>query len=542
MLNEQRRSQLDTIVQEMTINKEKPETIQFVVDDFKKKYDEPVAEQLKKEEGVKGLAGAGLGLAKSIGGLAVGMSKLGQGLYDQTVGRIIPRAEKEETDIMLKKAGESMEGKGLAEKTGKLIGDIGQFFIPGGAAMKVGKAAEIASGGSKLAKLGATAFGEGFLGAGQTALQKGEFDKEAGIVGAVGLATPPALKVAGTVLKNVGKAGGEILGMTTGAGKEAIAEAFKNPSVIKLAKKANIDMATFQDDMLSSLKSGFNEIKQARSKNYISQLEKIKLDTKQYDNIVSEIRDVAKNTLDEFKVSIKQPSDTSVGKKLNELDFSKSTITGANEKVANAWNDLMGWTDNSVVGLDTLKQRLFDYAAQAENSPKSRAFIMKLAGGIDSGLKNSVKGYKDMTAGYANASSLIDEIDNAFKPGGNKETTIKKILTSLKQDNETRKELLNIIGGGELVAKAAATQLSSRMPKKLFGSMVGGTALTGIIFNPSLWPVLLTAALSASPRYMGELATALGKIDRTMITNKTIPSDIIKTIREIIVKTYNNEQ
>jgi hypothetical protein len=40
MLNEDKRRQLDTIVQEMTINKEKPDTIQFVVDDFKKKYDE----------------------------------------------------------------------------------------------------------------------------------------------------------------------------------------------------------------------------------------------------------------------------------------------------------------------------------------------------------------------------------------------------------------------------------------------------------------------------------------------------------------------
>lgn len=482
------------------------------------------------------------GVVKGAGSTIVGAGKLGTNLMSKIP--VIGGGEKAVKGVNEMVTGlkeEILKPEGTAQKVGFLGEQLGEFLIPGGATMKLGKMAEIASGGSKLAKLGATAFGEGFLGAGQTVLQKGGIDKEAGVVGTIGAVTPVGLKVAGSVLKTVGKAGSEVLGMTTGAGKEAISEAFKNPNVMKLARKANIDMATFQDDMLSSLKNGFSNIKQERSKNYLSQLEKIKLDTNQYDNIVSEIRDTAKNTLGEFKVSIKPPSDTSVGNKLNELDFSKSTITGANEKVSNAWNDLMGWSDNSVTGLDTLKQRLFDYASQSENSPKSKAFIMKLAGGVDKGLKDSVKGYKDMTSSYAGASTLIDEIDNAFKPGGNKETAIKKILTSLKQDNEIRKELLNTIGGGELVAKAAATQLNSRMPRKLFGSMVGGTALTGIVLNPGLWPALLTAAFSASPKYMGDLASTLGKIDKAMITNKTIPNDIIKSVREIIVKTYNNE-
>ena len=59
MLTEQRRSQLDGIVQQATANNESPETIQVIVDDFKGKYEneqqeEPVIKQTQEEMGVIG--------------------------------------------------------------------------------------------------------------------------------------------------------------------------------------------------------------------------------------------------------------------------------------------------------------------------------------------------------------------------------------------------------------------------------------------------------------------------------------------------------
>jgi hypothetical protein len=70
MLNEQRRKQLDGIVQQMTANREPDANIQFVVNDFKKKYEneasrpsEPKKNPLQKVAGFLGIEKAGQGLA-----------------------------------------------------------------------------------------------------------------------------------------------------------------------------------------------------------------------------------------------------------------------------------------------------------------------------------------------------------------------------------------------------------------------------------------------------------------------------------------------
>ena len=57
MLNEQRRIQLDNIVKQMMVNGEKENTIQFVVDDFKKKYEYENVIQPQTNKGQTGLAG-----------------------------------------------------------------------------------------------------------------------------------------------------------------------------------------------------------------------------------------------------------------------------------------------------------------------------------------------------------------------------------------------------------------------------------------------------------------------------------------------------
>jgi hypothetical protein len=149
-----------------------------------------------------------------------------------------------------------------------------------------------------------------------------------------------------------------------------------------------------------------------------------------------------------------------------------------------------------------------------------------------------------MTGDYKQASDLIDEIDNAFKPGGNKETSIKKIMTSLRENNETRKELLDMVGGKELLAKVAGSQLSSLTPKGLVGAITGGGAGVGglmAIANPSAWPALIALASTTSPRLMGMLATVLGKIDRKMIETG-LPLTIAKELRAIVQELYNQNK
>lgn len=70
-LSEQRRMQLDGIVQDMLKNKESENSIQFVVDDFKKKYEsenlKPLETQSEKKSLGKKILDFGVGVAKSFG-------------------------------------------------------------------------------------------------------------------------------------------------------------------------------------------------------------------------------------------------------------------------------------------------------------------------------------------------------------------------------------------------------------------------------------------------------------------------------------------
>lgn len=95
-----------------------------------------------------------------------------------------------------------------AQKVGFGAEQVAEFFIPGGAATKAGKAAGLAAGGSKLAKaasFGAKAVTEAGTFAGLTAAQGGSA-KEIATAGIIGGALPVASKILKAVGKGVAEA------------------------------------------------------------------------------------------------------------------------------------------------------------------------------------------------------------------------------------------------------------------------------------------------------------------------------------------------
>lgn len=433
--------------------------------------------------------------------------------------------------------------EGTAEKAGFIGEQIAEFFIPGGAGLKVGKAVEKVAGASKLAKalkLGATALTEGGLAGGQTAIQKGKVDDETIKAAKYGAAVPVVGSALGKLLKGAGKVGTGILGLTTGAKSGAIEEAFNNPNVIKYAREAGKSAEALQDDILNQVKEGYSKIKQSRALEYQSKLEKIKLNNTQLDDITRGVRDEARKLIEDFDIKV-IPQDKT-GSKLNMLDFSSSTLLRGKDVAEKAMNDVMSWTDNSAIGLDKLKQRLGTYLDQLSpiNEGQARLFVSKLKDSITQGLKKNVSGYAEMTQGYAKASALLDDINATFSLGSkNKETAIKKILSSLRENNEQRKELLSALGGDEILAKVAGSQLGQLTPRGIAGvlaptaSSVGGLAALG---NPAIIPGLLAYAATSSPRLMAEFVSILGKIDRAALKSGNLPIQIQRALREWIIK------
>lgn len=211
MLTEPQRQQLDGIVQQMVQNKEPEANIQFVVSDFKKKYDkQPQVVQKQQSKENTGFFDS----KKSRADLAIGIGQTGLKML-KGPAKLIESAGKGLGNFLAEKAG--FEGGELSQnfnksavsniipdsitkarnteqQVGQFIGDLGAFGFTGGVAGGLAKGtglvpsiARLVAPGAK-AGLGRRALGTGLDFAATTAGLEGEVGPEtvlAGVTGAV---------------------------------------------------------------------------------------------------------------------------------------------------------------------------------------------------------------------------------------------------------------------------------------------------------------------------------------------------------------------
>lgn len=146
MLPEERRTQLDGIVQQMVRNKEPDSNISFVVDDFKKKYT-PVDDSMTVPNELPEFTGNNTGNAvrdvfagglKSLVGSARGTAQMVQGLGQRTIALATPMSldqvrantgfkSLDDTTPEGMGVAESLRAKSKAERVGKVIGTVGEL-------------------------------------------------------------------------------------------------------------------------------------------------------------------------------------------------------------------------------------------------------------------------------------------------------------------------------------------------------------------------------------------------------------------------------
>ncbi len=162
-------------------------------------------------------------------------------------------------------------------------------------------------------------------------------------------------------------------------------------------------------------------------------------------------------------------------------------------------------------GLDTLKKQLGDFYS---DSGQARAFVQAIKSKVDTILNTQVKGYKDMTSGYAKASHLLEDIKSATGVGGkaNADTVFTKLTSAMRGDKEFRLEVLKEMeNAGEpmLMDKIAGANMQSFVPKGLVGrgiDVITAYQLLQGAFSAKFLPMLL----ATSPRVVGEFVRALG--------------------------------
>lgn len=331
-----------------------------------------------------------------------------------------------------------------------------------------------------------------------------QFDK------AVSKTTEVATKPITGTAKTLGNIATNTLGITTGAGGEAVKTAFQGGPDFTNAMRGNTSM----QDVLQESQDAVSKLINMRSTEYQGKLADIKTNTKSLD--ISPIFKTMEENLKSFNVKPVQ------GEIVPE-SFSRSTLQNdpsGQEVFKTIYDNLKTYGtkegDRTPIALDTLKRSLGDLYSP---SSSVRSFVQSMKGSVKTILDKNVSGYSDMTKGYEQYSGLLKDIKQSLAIGGKagEETAIKRLSGALKQNNELRLEVLGELEkatGINLKDKVAGAALNEKIPRGMIGKGIDVYAVSSIL-RGIISPTVLAQILTTSPRFVGELMNALGIGTRT---------------------------
>lgn len=326
-----------------------------------------------------------------------------------------------------------------------------------------------------------------------------------------------AVKGAKAAANTTGKIAKETVGAYTGGGPGFVEEMAKGSKAAERAMRGQIT----GEEIVEHAKHALQKIRDIRGAEYRAKLEQVR-------STPGSLRQLRQDTGHHLKKLI-DPDNFDLGIKRNmktgkiEVDFSRSTIVDHQPAVKRAIEDILSWTDDSARGLDNLKKRLGDYIDQAGRDTPAKSFITQLEKDLSSGLKKSIPEYEAMTKGYAEASTLIKDIESNLmlrKEGMTgritADNTLRRLTSALRENFEMRKDLLRALGtaSGEDVAAEVAGYVGSQwIPRGAMGKVLGAGSAYGLhMLNPKLWPIMA----ASSPRVVGEFLNAFGKARNTL--------------------------
>jgi hypothetical protein len=301
-----------------------------------------------------------------------------------------------------------------------------------------------------------------------------------------------------------------IAGMTTGAGGEAIRQAFEaGRAGGERAKmfRENITGVTDPENVLNAAKQNLSVLRDIKSDQYRSGMVNISKDKTQlsFSGIDKALADAEKRT--KFKGEIKDKA------AFNE-------VTKARELVDN-WKSLDPVEYHTPEGLDALKQSV---GAILEGlDPKTNAYntINQVYGSIKSEIVKQAPVYANVMRDYTQSMDQIKEVERALSLGNkaSADTAMRKLQSLMRDNVQTNygqrvrlAKQLEEKGGQMMMPGIAGQSLQSVVPRGM--SQVTGGGLTGYLGLTGQLPQAAASAALSSPRIMGETAYGLGMLAR----------------------------
>lgn len=397
---------------------------------------------------------------------------------------------------------------------GQILGDVarvGMNFIP---TARLGAALGVTS---KFARPALNILGEGAFGYGADVASKAAEGKQniftpgVGTGIGVGLGSVP---IVGSALRKVGTEG---LGLTTGKGGAGVNKFFGSileggdaASGARAGMRGNVS----EEELVNEARSGVGKMISNRAAAYQEQLGKLKIKATEVSHIP--IVEKFNKMLGEFGMFV-NPNGTpnfsrAPGLGRYETDLKKLSQT------LSEWGTQKG--DNTILGLDKLKQVIDDFRIGSADSKKFDAFVTALRNEAKNSIRDTLKkgkdfkslvNYEKMVGDFEKSTREIKEIQKALSLGDKAsiDTAFRKLSSVLRGNNEVRKQAvqeLDAITGGQLLPKIAGKQMQDILPSGLVSR--AGAIGTGIAGGLSIVPMLKLAVFS--PRVMGELLNAIG--------------------------------
>lgn len=315
--------------------------------------------------------------------------------------------------------------------------------------------------------------------------------------GAIPAVVEPAAKLTGSLLKKG-------LGISTGAGEQAIGEAYKAGKTGNKAFLENIKGNVPVSDVLDIANKDLNKIGQDLSSKYRSGMVDITKDKSVLDfgNINQALADA--KAMVTFK-----------GQTVNK---------SAAQKVAEAQKEVSKWQSldpaefHTPEGMDKLKQKIGSILEDIPYEQKAaRKAIQDIYGSIKVEIANQAPTYNKVMKDYHEGMELVNDIKKTLSlgEGKNAETGIKKLQSIMRNNANTswgnRLEVAKKLeeqGGGELMPALAGQALNAWTPRGIVGQGADIGAALMAFTNPSA----LAAIPLTSPRAMGMTAYGLGKV------------------------------
>lgn len=329
------------------------------------------------------------------------------------------------------------------------------------------------------------------------------------------LLSPSAiLKGASLIGKTAGPIAAHALGVTTGAGGEAIKGAFNAGREGGAAADAFTTQmrggASKASEVVQTAKDAVEQMRVDRSTAYKAGIGS----TIQGDPTVLDFAPIDKAIRDVSGVGMYQGKSLSSG---------ADKVWNKIENVVDDWRTSDPNVFHTPEGLDALKKKIGNLVHEEDlktvagpGSPGS-VIVNNVYNTIKDQISAQAPGYAKVMRDYTDASDELRNIEQtlSLKPNANVDSSLRKLQSIMRNNANTnygqRVQLGNTLddkSGGMLMPQLAGQALSSPVARGIQGPLSGAGGLTALFTNPQFLPALA----ATSPRLVGEAAHALGRI------------------------------